>query len=194
MMSAQFLREFGYTQDWIACGVVDEVFLREQYAEYCRSDDKHQEHYRYRAFASFLARQSTLSDDLVDKIFSLTDAGPDGTDLSADRIIRLIASGLLTDEQHGRLGKQHPRVLDAPVRRQYLRESLRRKIRKEGIEASFAEIQESGDSHLQLEVLDHPEVTRSHLEWLKTSGSSRAIRNRATQLLGSRRFKGQPTG
>jgi hypothetical protein len=40
------LAELGYTRDWLSLGIVDESFVREQYVEFCNSDDKNQEHYR----------------------------------------------------------------------------------------------------------------------------------------------------
>ena len=79
------VRQLGYTEAWIACGIVDEPFLREQYAEYLCSEDKNQEHYRAQAFASYLANVEALPDDVLDSILLLADLGPDGCDLSDDR-------------------------------------------------------------------------------------------------------------
>ena len=65
------LRQLGYTKAWIACGIVDEAFLREQYAAYSSSEDKNQEHYRAHSFSSFLAKVESLPDELLGSILEL---------------------------------------------------------------------------------------------------------------------------
>ena len=114
------LRQLGYTEAWIACGIVDEAFLREQYAEYSSSEDKNQEHYRARAFSSFLAKVEGLPDELLGRLLDLSDLGPDGCDLSDCGIIALLESGRLTDEQLGSLSERCARVLQPPIQLRYL--------------------------------------------------------------------------
>lgn len=183
------LAELGYTRDWLAVGVVDETFLREQYAEFCRSEDKNQEHYRNGAFVSFLHRIASLSGEELSTLLNLTDNGPDRCDLAIERAIELLASGILTDEQLFGLAERHPRVLTPPLRKRYLREVLMRRIRRTGLEANFSEVQGLLDSTVQREILDHSELTRAQLEWLASHGLNKAIRNRATELLQCRRFR-----
>lgn len=186
------LRQLGYTEAWVACGIVDGAFLRKQYAEYSSSEDKNQEHYRARAFSLFLASVEGLSDELLGSILLLTDRGPDHCDLSDHRAIELLASGRLTDEQLVDLPKRWPRVLQPPIQRRYLRETLSRRIRQTGVAANFDEIKAIADAHIQLEVLNHPDLGKSHVEWLAASGSNKAVRNRAIELLRSRRFQQDP--
>jgi len=183
------LRQLGYTEAWIACGIVDEAFLREQYAEYSSSEDKNQEHYRAHAFSSFLANVEGFPDELLGRILDLSDRGPDGRDLSDCRIVALLESGRLTDEQLASVSERCARVLQPPIQSRYLRESLSRKIRRTGVAANFEQIKAMADSHVELEVLSHSEIAKPHVQWLAASGSNMAVRNRATELLRSRRFR-----
>jgi hypothetical protein len=189
MELAEIIKALGYTREWLEWDIVDEPYLQAQYAEYCRSDDKNQEHYRCGAFNDFLKRRSGLTDDQVDKIFRLTDNGPDRCDLADNRAIALIHSGVLSDEQHFAMATRHPRVLAPPIQRMYQRETLLRKIRQSGIAETFGETQASGDREVQCFLLEHPDLAREHLKWLAESGANKAIRNRAAALLGSKRFR-----
>jgi hypothetical protein len=119
----------------------------------------------------------------VDRLLALTDEGDDGCDLSANRHIELIASRTLSDAQHFALSARHPRVLEPPVAKRYLRESLRRKIEATGLAANFAELQQHADAAIQLLMLDHPQLTRAQAQWLASAGANKAIRNRAVRLL-----------
>jgi hypothetical protein len=170
-------------------GIVDEAYLRAQYAEYVQSDDKNQEHYRARAFHDFLSRRVQLTDETVDCIFRLTDEGPDGCDLTTNRIIELIVGGLLTDEQHFALAGHHPIVRQPPIERCYDRASLLIKIRRTGLAANFSDVQACADSVIHLNLLEHPELAREHLEWLASAGANKSIRNRAQSMLRSKRFR-----
>ena len=97
------LRELGYTRAWLEARVVDEECLRQQYDEYLHSDDKNQEHYRAGAFSQFIQSKDSLSDAELEAILHLRDEGPDGCDLSEGRILGLLYSTLLSDEQHEEL-------------------------------------------------------------------------------------------
>lgn len=185
----QIARELGYTSEWLAWGVVDEAYLRAQYDLYTRDDDKNQEHYRCAAFRDFLCRQLHVTDDLIDKVFRLTDDGPDRCDLRRNRICELLLSGCLSDEQHFALAQRHPEVHEPPLQKVYQRESLLRKIRRSGVAANFAEIQAYGDRDVQLALLEHAELEREQLVWLAEHGANKAIRNRAGQRLRTDRFR-----
>lgn len=189
MTVAQIIKQLGYTIQWLELGIVDQAYLESQYTEYARSDDKNQEHYRCRAFLDFIGRNSCLTDDVIDKIFLLTDSGPDGCNLIANRIIELIVSGILTDEQHFALADRHPGVLERPIGKLYERESLLRKVRRTGLAANFAEIQASADSSIHLSLFEHPELAREHVEWLASAGANKSVRNRAQAMLRSKRFR-----
>jgi hypothetical protein len=189
MTVEEILQALGYTHEWLEWGIVDEEYLRSQYAKYSQSDDKNQEHYRCQGFLDYLNLLQQVTDEMIDRIFLLTDAGPDGCDLTVNRLFELIGSGILTDEQHFALAHRHPGVLEKPIEEFYRRHSLLRKVRQSGLAANFTEIQESADSFIQLHLLDHPDVAREHLEWLKDAGASKSIRNRAEACLRSKKFR-----
>lgn len=165
----------GFTAAWVRAGVVDDVDLA--------SDDPNGEHGRAAAFLAFLRRSTSFTDAQVDQVLALTDEGADGCDLSAHRHIELIASRTLTDAQHFALSARHPRVLQPPVGKRYLRESLRRKIDATGLAVNFSELQQHADAAVQLLMLDHPQLTRAQAQWLAKAGVNKAIRNRAGRLL-----------
>jgi hypothetical protein len=189
MNVAGIIRQLGYTDQWLEWGFIDEAYLRAQYDEFLQSDDKNQEHYRCKAFYDFLSRKEHLTDVAIDNIFRLTDDGPDGCDLQTDRISELIFSGVLSDEQHFALGNRHPVVREPPLQKRYERETLLRQIRRTGLPKNFAAIQATRDGAIHLCLLEHPEVTRQHLQWLASAGANKSIRNRADALLRSKRFR-----
>lgn len=189
MNVAGIIRQLGYTDQWLEWGFIDEAYLQAQYDEFLQSDDKNQEHYRCKAFCDFLSRNEHLTDVAIDNIFRLTDDGPDGCDLQTDRISELIFSGVLSDEQHFALGNRHPVVREPPLQKRYERETLLRKIRRTGLPENFAAIQATRDGAIHLCLLEHPEVTRQHLQWLASAGANKSIRNRADALLRSKRFR-----
>jgi len=189
MNVGDIIKTLGYTVQWLEWGIVNEAYLESQYAGYFRSDDKNQEHYRCRAFRDFICRSSSLTDDVIDKVFLLRDDGPDGCDLTSNRVIELILSGILSDEQHFALANRQRSVLDRPIGKLYERESLLRKVRRTGLAANLSEIQASSDSFIQLSLLDHPDLARVHLQWLQGCGANKSIRNRAEALLRSKRFR-----
>ena len=168
-------QRIGFTQAWVNAGVVDSADLA--------SDDPNGEHGRAAAFLAFLRRSNSFTDGQVDQLLALTDEGDDGCDLSVNRHIELIASRTLSDAQHFALAARHPRVLEPPVAKRYLREGLRRKIEATGLEANFAELQQHADAEIQRLMLEHPQLTRAQAQWLATEGANRAIRNRAGRLL-----------
>ena len=189
MNVADVIRQLGYTDQWLEWGFIDETYLQVQYAEFLQSDDKNQEHYRCRAFCDFLSRNERLTDEAIDKIFRLTDDGPDGCNLLTDRISALIFSGVLSDEQHFALADRHPIVREPPLQKRYERETLLRRIRRTGLSENFAAIQATRDGAIHLCLLNHPEITHEHLQWLASGGANKSIRNRAEALLRSKRFR-----
>lgn len=185
----EIMAEVGYNAEWLALGIVDEPYLRTQYAKYQGSEDKNQEHYRCRAFLDFLARTQELTAVEIERIFALTDHGPDGVDLKKNRIIELLTSGLLTDEQLGAL-EDHPEVGQPPVQKQYRRQCILRRLEREGLtDEAFRQVSESKDSVLHEHVLDRDDLRCSQVLWLAEQGANKGIRNRAQELLRSRRFR-----
>ena len=183
------LRELGYTQEWLEAGVLDEEYLRQQYEKYLHSDDKNQEHYRACAFDHFLQNKDSLSDAELEAILHLRDEGPDGCDFSYGRILELLYSAVLSDEQHDELSNYYLSIFPG-YETQYVRFRIGRRMRSEGLSDDMCEdIKGSSDSVLHRAMLEHEEVDRTHLLWLEEHGGNKAIRNRARQMLNSRRFR-----
>ncbi len=184
------LRELGYTREWLEAGVVGAECLRRQYEEYLHSGDKNQEHYRAAAFDQFLQNKDSLSDAELEAILHLRDEGPDGCDLSQGRILGLLHSPLLlSDEQHDKLSKYFLSI-EPGFEKQYVRFRVARRMWSEGLTDEVCEdIKASSDPVLHKGMLEHEEVDRNHLLWLEELGGNKAIRNRARQMLNSRRFR-----
>lgn len=181
--------ELGYTPEWFASGVLELPYLRCQHQEFLSSEDKNQEHYRSQTFVDFLRRNTKLSDEQVDNIFGLRDDGPDRCDLRSNRICEVLLSDLLDDFQLFGLAERYPEVSAPPLGKIYLRTCLLRRIRVQGINVNFEDLMRKADSRVQLFLLERSDLTRRHLEWLAERGSNKAIRNRASELLRSRKFR-----
>lgn len=180
------LRQLGYSREWLDVGVVNEESLRQQYAEYLHSDDKNQEHYRVGAFSQFLQDKDCLSDAELGALLALRDEGPDGYDLSEGRILALLSSNAVSDEQREGLSKYFLSIQPG-YEKQYARERIARRLSLEGLTHEVCEeIKRSGDSVMHRAMLEHQGADRKHLLWLEEHGGNKAIRNRARQLLISR--------
>jgi len=185
------MKELGYTEGWLQLGVVDSEFLRQQYDEFQDSDDKNQEHYRHGAFIRFLNQRERLSEGEIEAIFELTDNGSDGCDLLVNRIMGLLESGLLTDDQLSELAV-FPVVRETPIQKRYQRCLLIRRLTAEGLtDDVFDAICESQDADLHRVLLRRSDLSRDHVKWLSENGGNKSVRNQARQMLGSRRFRTQ---
>ena len=183
------LDRLGYTQEWLEYGVISEDYLISQYDEISSSEDKNAEHYRYRGFADYLKRQSSLSNQEVENIFKLKDNGPDNCDLHDNRIIELIYSEILSDEQYEKLAA-HSEVLERPIQKVYLRFRLIKKIKKHGIDNAFDQVAKTEDTYVHRFVLELPDVKREHVRWLSENGGNKKVRNIAKAMMNSRTFRG----
>ncbi len=184
------MRQLGYTENWLRLGVVDSNFLKHQYVEFLRSDDKNQEHYRHRAFLRFLDRREELPEGEIEAIFGLTDEGPDGCDLRQTRILELLDSEVLSDDQLSGLTR-FPEVLESEaIRKKHRRCLLTRRLTAEGpTDEVFEAMRRSGDSILHLALLHRSDLRRQQVEWLAENGGNKSVRNQASQMLESRRFR-----
>ncbi len=182
------LSVLGYTADWLELGVVNESDLQVQYATFLASSDKNAEHYRNGMFCAFLQRTKSLTDAEIGAIVELRDA-PEHIDMADNRLIGLVSSGVPSDEQLRALAG-HPKIERDPVRKRHHRALILREIRDNGLTSLvFDQIRDSVDAHLHESLLEHTNVSTEHLLWLCESGGNLAIRNRAKQMLQSKRFR-----
>jgi hypothetical protein len=181
-------RRLGYTPDWVSLGIVSEDYVLKQYKTIASSNDKHAEHYRTKGFYHYLNSKTTFTNQEVEAIFSLKDKGPDNYNLHENRIIELIHSQKLSDNQLNSLNK-FPEVLEPPIQKQYFRVRLIRKIEALGIAECFKEIMETQGSSIHEYVLKIGELSHEHLVWLSESGLNKRLRNIAKQRLNSKRYR-----
>jgi hypothetical protein len=185
----RMMAKLGYTQEWLDLGIVDADSVREQYAEFQHSDSKNHEHYRWVAYVGYLGRMTELADSEVERIFALKSKGQDGCDLSVSRIIELISSDILTDEQIEALTRFDVIHKD-PIKKRYARACMFRRMCREGLtEEIFDYVKKSGDTSLHKWAMAQESLRREHVEWFVENGANKAIRNRCKERLCSRRFR-----
>ena len=181
---------FGYTQDWFRLGVVDASRVRAQYDEFQTSTDTSTEHYRHSAFLEYLATKAVVTDAELTAILNLADAGEDGCDMRRNRAMELIVRGIASESQANRIC-QRQEFRDAKVIQIAARKlSFRRQLESHGLtDIVFNTACELDDSSIILAILDRDDLTRDHVDWISRNGPNTATRNRATQMLRSRRFR-----
>ena len=62
---------FGFTEAWHRLGIVTPARLETLRAEWARGEDRDPEHYRWRAFLSFLAERRLLAPEVVAALYQL---------------------------------------------------------------------------------------------------------------------------
>lgn len=175
------LARLGYTEAWLACGVVTTALVASQYSELETSGDPNAEHYRARTFVAFLEHLRQLTDDQLDALLALPDAGPDGVDLSTNRRIALLNSGLLAEDR-ARSERVRAWADQPPSRRVYRRLLFRLELQRTGLtESLFEQLRLEGDAELERVALAAVELGVEQAEWLSVHGSNHAVRNVATQ-------------
>jgi len=180
-MIEKAIKRLGYTTDWLDLGIINEESLLAQLAKLNQSDEKNTEHYRQKTFNSFIDKQSQLTDVQLDNILQLTDNGPDKADLHVQRIIALIYSGILTNQQFEKLS-QYKEVLDNPIQRLYFRTKLIRKIKQTGLNGLFGQVQESKDVSIHEFVLKRKDINERQLRWMQDYACNQKLRDQAQQL------------
>ena len=179
MNTKEILKSLGYTDEWMALGIIDDDYLANQWDEYLNSDDKNEEHYRCGAVIDFFERKRDLTDSEIEAFLALEDDGPDGCDLRQNRAIEVLMRADLTASQFVMLG-DHVLYQEDPVRKRYVRESVIRTVERSGLSRDQVErIKNSEDSVLHEILLDHEEVQVQDLEWLQKHGWNKRIRSRA---------------
>ncbi len=187
MCQEKALKRLGYTEEWLAFGIISEEYLMSQYDEIKTSEDQNAEHYRCGGFGDYLRAKESLTDLEVNNIFLLKDNGPDNCDLHEDRIIQLIYRNVLSDEQLESIA-QYPEVMERPIQKRYLHEKLVRKINRTSIDECFGEIKTIEDSAIHEYILNNKTLLPKHALWLAQNGSNKKIRNVAKQLCNSKKF------
>lgn len=188
------MKILGYNQKWIDFGILTEKYIVNQAIQFEFSEDKNQEHYRALGFYHFIESKSGLSDDDIKNILNLKDNGPDNYYLYEERFFTLIQSELLTDRQLADMSI-YPETQQAPIQKTYIRSTLLRQIKKRGLNSKIiTKIKKTSDSFIHSAILERNDLESEHILWLSEFGLNKKIRNRATQMLNSKRFRQYITG
>jgi hypothetical protein len=81
----------GFSQEWVDAGVVTPESLRRLEAEWVKGEDRHAEHYRWRAFWEFIEAQESLSESTARALYDIGANDPDsamGGSIMADIVRR----------------------------------------------------------------------------------------------------------
>ena len=181
-----FARKIGYTDAWMAAGVINEQLLEKQWKVYQESDDHNGEHYRHGAFVYFVRNREEFTDEEVHELLSLHD-NADDVDLTENRLFEMIR--WLPLEQSLSLRTRHADLFSKSAEKFYNRHVAYRRIQMEGVPAVFDDVKHLADGTLERDIVEHPTVEREQLDWLQEHGTGKKIRNMAKALLNSRRFR-----
>ena len=77
MCSEEILEQLQFSREWLELGIVTPASLAELWREYETGEDSNLEHYRWRAFASFLRGQKIMSAPLHRALYHLGERDPD---------------------------------------------------------------------------------------------------------------------
>jgi hypothetical protein len=182
MMSIETaLQRLGYTKEWLDFGVITEELLLSQYQEIQTAEDDHAEHYRWKGFTIYLQSKETLTDEEIEHIFHLSDHGPDQTNLHVNRILAVLNSGLLTQEQYHRLTR-YPEVLAPPIAQIYTRVTLLQAVKEQGVTSKiFERVKNTSDTSLHRALLERHDLSYKQAMWLSEHGGNKKIRTMAKQ-------------
>ena len=77
MTPSEFIEIVGFTPNWFELGVVDDDLILQYQRAWQTTDDRHLEHYRYRAFREYLNQACPLSETQCARLLELGEADPD---------------------------------------------------------------------------------------------------------------------
>jgi hypothetical protein len=177
------LRRLGYTQKWIDYGFLDRKALGEQILEFESGHGPNPEHYRFRRFLSVLESRASLTGKEIDQYVELALEDPDQA-MGRSALIELIRWPGLQEPEYERLAASHTGLQDVVLRRALTRARLIRILAKSDLAADDCDLCiRQGDSVVQRRLLERARLSREQLEYLKSHGRNRAIRNMAASML-----------
>ncbi|MCP4392806.1 MAG: hypothetical protein GY804_00805 [Alphaproteobacteria bacterium] len=183
------IKRLGYTDLWFDCGIITKELLIKQFDEIQTSGDDNAEHYRHRAFIQYLDNKESFTNKEVESLLGLEDRGPDDCDLRQNRILSILWSNKLSDDQFQKIGKI-PEIHDKAIDKIYTRFKVIRSLNSTGLTPdNLIIVIKSTDSFVHEYVLSHNDITIFHLNWLKEHGVTKKVRNIARQLSQSKKFK-----
>jgi hypothetical protein len=187
------LAALGYTEAWLANGIVDAVLLAEQFERMQSGGTKKTAKYRGQAVTAWLAGESPLIDEQIDAFLNVMKEEPDAK-LPNAGIVELIQSSRISLEQLERIARSDPKLMrrhEALIRRTYLMRQMEGGVSDDHI----AQAIEYNDASIQTNLLRDPRLTRKHAELLAERGANPTIREKARKWSQDKSFwKGGNTG
>ena len=105
----ELLERLQFDDQWVRLGVLSDVRLGEIAGEFSKGEDSHAEHYRWRAFRSFLDESPELDGNVLKGLYELGEKDPDsamGGSMMAEVLRRrecpsdLLEAALLSNRSH----------------------------------------------------------------------------------------------
>jgi len=171
------LEALGYTEAWLASGLLSRELLAEQHARMQAGGTRKTARYRAQALAAWREHPGPISDAQIDAYLAVTAAEPDGK-LAQSAVAELIQSPRIGLEQLDRIARSDPRILrrhEALIRRTYLSRRM-----EDGVtDALLEQVLELGDASIQTGLVRDGRLTRRQAEQLAKRGANPTIRESA---------------
>ncbi|KAF0250313.1 MAG: hypothetical protein FD167_295 [bacterium] len=178
------LQKLGYHSLWLEYSFLNEQELTQQIADFCKSEDKNSEHYRYRTFRLFLSKQTVLDDASVQKYIELVQLDYDRS-MAKSALINLVEFKGLSIDQLEYLSS-HPAFADPVLQKKFSKVKLSNALESQTTSIDqnlFQQILAFKDFELQDRMIKKNALTTAQYELLAEKGTNKAIRNIAKQIL-----------
>lgn len=171
------LEALGYSEAWLAAGVLTPGLLAEQHARLQAGGTKKTAKYRAQALAAWRERGEPISDAQIDAFLALVCAEPDAR-LAQSAIAELIQAPQLRMEQLERIAQSDAGIMrrhEVLIRRSYLKRRLDQGVTDELV----GRVLDFQDASLQTSLVRDPRLTRKQAEQLAKRGANPTIRENA---------------
>ncbi len=171
------LEALGYSEDWLACGILERRLLSEQYARLRAGGTRKTARYRSQTLAAWRDAEGPIADSQLDAFLALMRAEPDAK-LARSAIADLIRSPRIGLEQLERIAGSDPGLLrrhEPLIRRTYLMRRMQEGVSDELLER----VLEFRDASIQTGLIRDPRLTRKQAERLAREGANPTIRAQA---------------
>jgi hypothetical protein len=168
----------GFTDRWLALGVVTRERVEALGREFESSSDKNPEHYRYGAFRDYLAAHRPLPPVVADALYSLGEADPD-RGMGRAMMMDIACLPECPPAVRDRALASGESGLVAAARRAVLIAELGRGLTEELFDRCLT----AADGAVHRALVARPELTRRQLERIAEAGANRAVRNLAAVRL-----------
>jgi hypothetical protein len=186
----EHLLRFGYTQNWIDFGFLNEAGLKSQVDQQRLSGDLNFEHFRYATFASWIRVRDSASDEDISNFTLLAFSDPDKI-MAGSALADLIDTPWITDNQFEFLAHK-AQVFGDWTEKRIIRAKIIRELDKGHWTPQLFEMALAQKDRLVHErLVAHPNLSRPQMKKMAEEGANRGIRARADEALKSKRFQNE---